>query len=171
MVDGTITDTDSALLDAALAYWNASRSAGGLPSRDDIDPLDIPDLLPWISLIDVVREGARMRFRSRLVGTGVCDRFGRDITGAFADELYDGAYLRRLNEGYGAIVHGRQPQIWRCDVAANDDGRRSYSRVVMPLSSDGETVDMLFAAFDFGDPYPAPGRAWPQGQSTWREVG
>jgi hypothetical protein len=55
-------------------YWRAATPAdGGLPSRRDIDPTDIPTLLEHLWLLDVVGEPSRFRFRLR---GGAAQRMG-----------------------------------------------------------------------------------------------
>src|SRR3546814_18827524 len=55
---------------ALLAYWQSIHPAGGgLPGRRHLDPVDIPELLPNIWMIDVKR--GPLRFRFRLVGTEI----------------------------------------------------------------------------------------------------
>jgi PAS domain-containing protein len=58
-------------LRAALTYWDAKRQNKLMPPRSDIDPVEIPRLLPYVMLIDVVREP--LDFRYRLMGTQACD--------------------------------------------------------------------------------------------------
>src|SRR5690242_12897874 len=56
-----------------LADYLASKAPNGkLPGRQHIEPLEIPDLLPWIMLIEVIAHmDAEPRYRIRLVGTEV----------------------------------------------------------------------------------------------------
>ncbi|MEQ8332152.1 PAS domain-containing protein [Nisaea sp.] len=56
-------------LNDLIAYWRGKRSGDRLPARRDIDPVDIPDLLPHIGLIDVIGEGTDFRYRRDLVGS------------------------------------------------------------------------------------------------------
>ncbi len=46
-----------------FAYWRSKAPEG----RPDIDPLEVPELLPWLTLIDAVWEGKRLRLRCRLI--------------------------------------------------------------------------------------------------------
>jgi hypothetical protein len=41
-------------LRVAYAYWEAKRDGRLMPSRSDIDPTDIPKLLPYVTLIEVL---------------------------------------------------------------------------------------------------------------------
>jgi hypothetical protein len=66
-------------------YWRAKAGAeGAVPRRGDIDPTELPDLLPNLMLLDVERDP--LRFRYRLVGTRVVDFSYRDFTGTYLDE-------------------------------------------------------------------------------------
>src|SRR3546814_15629289 len=44
-------------------YWCGRCPAGALPARRDIDPLDIPDLLPNLFLLDVIGDAEAFVFR------------------------------------------------------------------------------------------------------------
>lgn len=56
-----------------------------MPTRADINPADIPRLLPFISLIDV---GERLETsKVRLAGTRLRDVFDREITGLRIEDL------------------------------------------------------------------------------------
>src|SRR5258706_4642995 len=58
-------------------YWDGTRNGRLMPARRDIDPADIPALLPHVSLIHKP-DG---QFRFRLVGSAAAEQFGRDLTG------------------------------------------------------------------------------------------
>ena len=72
-------------LRALFGYWREKRGDGTMPARADLDPLEIPTLLPIVGLVDVLDGGAR--FRYRLVGTEIVDVDGHDATGRFLDEV------------------------------------------------------------------------------------
>ena len=73
---------DDPILGPALAYWIDKRGSRLLPSRRDIDPVEIPPkILPHLQIIDVVDGGAR--FRYRLIGTATVDAYGEDFTGRY----------------------------------------------------------------------------------------
>ncbi|MCA3555281.1 PAS domain-containing protein [Aestuariivirga sp.] len=66
-------------------YWLSRAGPGTLPTRADINPADIPRLLPYISLIEV---GPSLETsRVRLAGTRLRDVFDREITGLHIDDL------------------------------------------------------------------------------------
>ena len=139
----------------ALAYWRSKAPEGRLPGRLDIDPLEMPDLLQWLTLIDVVweeledGEGRRLRLRCRLIGTEVVTHFGRDITGLYAEEAYSGDYLAQALETYGAIIESRQPRLSRHQIPIEGREHAEYDRLILPLAEDGDTVDMFLICFAF----------------------
>ena len=117
----------------------------------DIDPLDVPDLLPWLTLVDAIweGEGKRLRLRCRLIGTEVVTRFGRDITGLYAEEAYPEDYLAQALETYGAIIESRRPHLSRHQIPIEGRETAEYDRLILPLAGDGDTVDMFLACFAF----------------------
>ena len=60
-------------------YWRACAQSRAIPSRYDIDPVDIPHLLPGLSLLDTGHEMEALRYR--LAGTRVREIYGTEITG------------------------------------------------------------------------------------------
>ncbi|WP_119166918.1 PAS domain-containing protein [Algihabitans albus] len=129
---------------AFLDYWFSRSSAGRLPARRDLDPLDFPSLLPRIALIDVVSENGRLSFRYRLAGTEIVARARRDPTGKRFDELYSGDYLTQAQALYEQIVASGLPHLSE-RIYPVEDGREAlhYYRLILPLASDGATVDMV----------------------------
>ncbi|SLN76243.1 PAS domain-containing protein [Oceanibacterium hippocampi] len=134
---------------AIRKYWSERKDGDRLPGRQHIRPEDIPDLLPRISLVDVVPGPAGRRFRSRLIGTELVHRFGRNITGKFGDELYTPEYLEQLNATYNGIIEAREARLFRCSTMTANNYLLRYSRIIMPLARDGMTVDMLLVLFEF----------------------
>ncbi len=75
-----------------------------MPARRDIDPVEVPTLLPHLQLIEIVAGG---RFRYRLIGTALAEAFGRDYTGQYPDELFDAARARSIIESHNAVRDAR----------------------------------------------------------------
>ena len=73
-------------LEDALTYWESKRAGRRMPARRDLDPvLEIPNLLRWIILVDVLRDP--LDFRYRVIGSGVVDRSRQNYTGKLFSEL------------------------------------------------------------------------------------
>ena len=123
-------------------YWRSKCAGDRLPSRRDIDPTEIPDILPQIFLIDVQRDP--LRFRFRLVGTTVCRLAGRDATGMYLDdrETY-GEHGPVIIDAHQSVVASRQPRYSQQYAPWYGREYRYYERLVMPLAGDGQEVRML----------------------------
>jgi hypothetical protein len=124
-------------------YWRQKAAGKAMPSRADLDPLDIPQLLPGVFLIDVVA-GPPRRFRFRLVGTRIAELEG-EMTDKFLDEFIPGSRGTSMVQQYEDACEGRlyvrhETLRWH----THERQHVSYDVLLLPLSRDGETVDMLF---------------------------
>jgi len=127
-------------------YLARKAPPGKLPGRQHIDPLDFPDLLPRIMLIDVVgNERGKPQFRIRLMGSDVVVLQGQDGTGKYVEQILTGG--RDIIAGYRDILVTRRPQYRQGTVAAVGREFIPYERIAFPLAGDGENVDMLLLIF------------------------
>jgi hypothetical protein len=130
----------------AYDYWLGKAAGRAMPRRGDLDPIEIPLLLPNIMLVDV--EEPR-RYRYRLIGTDCAQSHGFDATGRYVDEvLRDGDYRGFVIALYDECVVGRRPIYSETLFASARTGTagRHVHVAFMPLSEDGERVNMVFVA-------------------------
>lgn len=132
-------------------YWRSIHPPAGLPGRQHFRPMDIPDLLPSVWMLDVQREPFRLRYR--LVGTRIEEVRGRALTGMWLDETSPEirdmeVYYRR----YRAAIETRQPQ-WRRGPSQMQHLRdiEDLENIILPMASDGSTVDLLLCKTIFYD--------------------
>lgn len=149
-VSDTIGDSGLAFL---YRYWCRKRRGDVLPCRADIDPTEIPGKLwPSLMLLDVIREGDGVRFRYRLVGTSFTHAFARDPTHEFIDEALPtrSGYRDYILKMYLELVAAKKA-IYSENLFALDGQSVPMvtKRLSLPLSSDGETVDMALAAHTY----------------------
>lgn len=137
-----------------LAYWRSKAAAGKLPGRQDIDPIEMTALLPWIGLFDVTWEDGRPRFRFRLVGTAIVQRYGRDATGLWFEEAYQGDILARQTATFSAIATSGRPHLDSLSAPVAGKEFVTSHRLILPLASDGKTVDHMIALILFDDTKP-----------------
>jgi hypothetical protein len=92
-----------------LAYWHSKCPAGGYPRRSNISPPDMLSLLPYIFMVDVLRDGKTLDFQFRLVGTGIVSIEG-EHTGKRLGEMFpDRKAFKVLWRQYCDATAGR---IW-----------------------------------------------------------
>jgi len=128
-------------------YWLGKRGARSMPSRDDIDPVDFAFVLGNIILVDVFREP--LRFRIRLHGTTLVMQAGYELTGKMLDELPITEFRILAAESFTTTANTGKPFHSQRDRIL--DGRpRRYETLMLPLSDDDRTVNMLLVGLLYG---------------------
>lgn len=127
----------------AYAYWRRKAAGRVMPSRADIDPIEIPQLLPDVMLVERLDD----RYRYRLIGTENQRAHGINATGRFLDEVLPGPEYRAHVLGlYDETVQNRRALYSECLFfsPARRDPERHTKVLFMPLAPDGATVNMIF---------------------------
>lgn len=129
-------------------YWNSKRGDRLMPSRTDINPVDMRDFLSHAMLIDVLTDAqGEKRFRMRLVGTHIVSGYGGEFTGKYLDEIDLGDQRDKVIQACLLNVNGKKPVYLSGKLHhKTSDGVSkllTYERLGLPLSSDGETVNIL----------------------------
>lgn len=127
----------------ALAYWEGKLAGRSMPARRDFDPVfEIPHLLPRIMLVDVLRDP--LDFRYRVIGMGIAERSTRNYTGRRLSELSHVTRTSPLWTDRQTVIETRAPKLTAPAYTGGSKTVQSVSGIHLPLSSDGETVDMIF---------------------------
>lgn len=143
-------------------YWTEKRGDRPMPSRRDIDPAEIRDLLPYLVLTEVLPEAPFLRYR--LVGTRQVAIRGHDPTGQPVRGNHIGHHMdSRISNiedevllNYRIVTEGRRfvfsyRRVPGPDAASGSFGLKPVigsGTLLLPLSNDGETVDMVFSCTD-----------------------
>jgi len=130
-------------------YWVSLCGERPMPSRKDVDPLQIaPSHLPNLMLIDVHHDPRRYRYR--LVGTNVVEASGDNRTGRYFDDVDFFKIHPRVTQQYDHVVETGRP-LYSLEPFTNLRTGNNYDvdRLLLPLSSDGKHVDMLVVFFKF----------------------
>jgi hypothetical protein len=137
------------------AYWKSIHPAGGLPGRQHLEPLAIPDLLRHVWLADLALDPFQVRYR--LAGTGVVAGLGREVRGLPFHEAHPGAaaetfYRRRIMamiETRAATWRRGESKLWEHEVWLN------VENLILPMAADGQRIDMLLGVSLFFDGHGA----------------
>lgn len=132
-------------------YWETRRRGRSFPARADLDPVEFRFALGNVTLIDVLYDP--LRFRFRLVGSLMAQRMGWDLTGRMVDAVPDAQYRESVIQGFRKVVEIRRPNttLYERDI----DGKpRRFQVLRLPLAADGETIDMLLLCPMFFDALP-----------------
>ncbi|HTH99143.1 MAG TPA: hypothetical protein VL574_17120 [Stellaceae bacterium] len=139
-------------------YWRSlhlrvESGTGPLPGRQHLDPIEIPHLLPWLKLIDVVREPLRLRYR--LIGTAGSAVYG-DHTGRWLDEIFPHLPGSAVWDDYLGLVNHARPSYYRGKPRlGNSPDIEAVERLTVPLARDGRQVDMLLSVIIHQTKMPA----------------
>jgi hypothetical protein len=115
-----------------------------MPRRADIDPTEIPRLLPDVMLVERLDNG---RYRYRLIGTENTLAHGVNATGRYLDEVLPGPeYSAHVLGLYDECVQTRRALYSECLFFSptRREPERHTRVLFMPLSNDGTTVNMVF---------------------------
>ena len=128
------------------AYWISKRGQAFAPPWSAISAAEVKQWLPYLALVDVV--GDEPRFRSRLFSTALVRAYGMDITGCWMHECDLNFVLFDLIAQMVRVVREKRPNTLRARFTKNTDGRYlDYERIALPLSDDGEHVNMIVCGY------------------------
>ena len=141
---------DSAHVDVKLLYdyWLSISPEGKLPGRQHFDPIDIPQILPNLWLIEVYRDP--LRFWRRLVGSKIAEFAAMNLTGGWVADRLSGARLSGVHGFLMDVVETKRPN-WRRgkSLIRFEKEYAELERLYLPMATDGETVDMILAVTVF----------------------
>ncbi len=127
-------------------YWNGKRGGRAMPTGADIDPAEIKRLLPGILLVDV---HDAERFTYRLAGTAEVEARGYNPTGRDVGSSFFGSSRDEVLFNYRHVV-AEQSFVYDGDSMMRDDRRvRENGTLLLPLSADGRSVDMVFVYAEY----------------------
>lgn len=130
-------------------YYETLRDGRPMPSRRDIDPTALPQLLGYLSLIDV--QEAPRAFRYRLCGHYQVALIGQELTNKTIDAIEVAEVREHVRRHLEAGVRTRQPQFYE-EALASMAGAPVYQRLLLPLSTDGDRVDTILLSTMAADP-------------------
>jgi hypothetical protein len=138
-------------LQRLYAYWSTKKGQRKMPSRADIDVLDLRYMLGNIMLVDVV-DGTPPRFRIRVHGSNLSQRAGYDLTGKMLDELPETEFRKEVRDRWTEVATYGEPLHCDKNVQFFDGQPYHYESIVLPLSADGESVNMELVGLIYADP-------------------
>ena len=130
-----------------LGTWETLRAGRTMPARADLNLFDLKRHLADLFLVNVERDP--LRFRYRLVGTRITNAVQRDATGKYFEDLYAGHLLESMIEVQSWVVNQRAPLRVFSRTAHPHTRIYSYDGLLLPLSADAESVNMVLGELLF----------------------
>ncbi|MDJ0950393.1 MAG: PAS domain-containing protein [Alphaproteobacteria bacterium] len=130
-------------------YWRSLTRGKKLPRRGDVDPRDIPALLPYLFMIDVGGTPADPTFTYRLAGTELVETYGMEFTGKTPQEAFPGR-SDDLVAAYRKVVSTGAPMYDSYQAPVPGREHITVERLICPLAGDGLRVAILIGVLAFG---------------------
>ena len=121
--------------------WLDRRRDRIMPARKDFDILDLWYAIGDLNLLEVLEEP--LRFRYRVHGSSPVGRLDLDLTGKTTDDLPDPVYRDMVRRSYNEVVETKAPKRITRDPYYLRTRPARWEAVILPLSSDGISVNML----------------------------
>lgn len=122
------------------AYWNKVRNGRTAPHRFEIQPAEIPSLLPEIFIAECA---GMLNYRIRLAGTRICEQFGRELRGVDLLELWE----PEDREGLANVLHNivTDAAVGHIHFAAiaDDERHADFEMILMPLIHTGASINRI----------------------------
>ncbi len=147
---------DNAILRELWRYWLARRGTRPMPPRRDIDPVDIPTLLPHLQLVERLPPDGRYRYR--LAGSAIVEAYGRELTGKYLDEIVPPHRRAIAEDHYNLVFVERRPLFVRSRYTTMRELDITATRIILPLAGMADEVAVLLVGqtFEYGVAMPQP---------------
>jgi hypothetical protein len=131
----------------AYNYWVSLLDGRDFPSIEDLEPSDVTDFADNSVLLDFTcgRDNPAVPY----IGTGIRDECGlSDDTRTIAD-VPSRSLLSRLTDHYMQIIANRAPIGFEAEFANQREETICYRGILMPFSSDGDTIDFIYGVINW----------------------
>ncbi len=129
------------IMHALYAYWREKREGRRFPARKDLDPLDIPLLLPHLTIVDVVVTPPS--FIYRLVGTAAAAILMRDLTGQIVGTGVKSSEIEAVLGRYILVRDQGAPLYHRTRTQETTNDYTLIDRLMLPLGEADAVTKIL----------------------------
>ncbi|MDT8759435.1 hypothetical protein MZO42_12085 [Sphingomonas psychrotolerans] len=131
----------------AYNYWVSLLHGRAYPSIEDIDPDNITDFGPHSVLLDFTRgvEDPAIRY----LGGMLREECGFTPAIQHVGEVPSRSLLSRLTDHYLQIIANRAPIGFEAEFVGQRGHNTLYRGILMPFSSDGETIDFIYGVINW----------------------
>ncbi|MBL8709497.1 MAG: PAS domain-containing protein [Rhodospirillaceae bacterium] len=146
---------------AFYRYWLGKAGERAMPSRADLDPIEMKRFLSCLQLVDVIPDSGRnppWQLVYRLVGESEVKVHGFNPTGRPVAECAIGKESSDPMGNYNIVVADGQPVYDWSRITHPGGFLVSQECILLPLSDDGRTVNMVVTYGKVVPTYPVAGR-------------
>ena len=133
----------------AYNYWVSLLGGRDFPSIEDLDPANISDFASNSVLLDFT--GGRDNPATPYIGSAIRFECDLDDDVDHIGQVPSRSLLSRLTDHYLQIIANRAPIGFEAEFV-NQRGRAiCYRGILMPFSSDGDTIDFIYGVINWKD--------------------
>ena len=131
----------------AYNYWVSLLSGRAYPSIEDLDPENIDDFGPNSVLLDFTSgiENPTISF----LGHALCQECDLPVGIASVADIPRSSLLSRLTDHYLQIIANRAPIGFEAEFVNSRDNNTMYRGILMPFSSDDDTIDFIYGVINW----------------------
>ena len=134
----------------AYNHWCALLDGRDFPSVEDLEPTDLADFGPHSVLLDFT--AGQDNPATAFIGSAVREECGLGAEGVRTiAEVPSRSLLSRLTGHYMEIVANRAPVGFEAEFVNQRNHSISYRGILMPFSSDGDTIDFIYGVINWKD--------------------
>ncbi|KRC81315.1 hypothetical protein [Sphingomonas sp. Root241] len=131
----------------AYNYWVSLLHGRAYPSIENLDPENIADFGPHSVLLDFTRGVSDPSIR--FLGESLREECGFTPSIQTVGEVPSRSLLSRLTDHYLQIIANRAPIGFEAEFVGQRGHNTLYRGILMPFSSDGETIDFIYGVINW----------------------
>ncbi|HEX3422284.1 MAG TPA: hypothetical protein VHS33_02620 [Sphingomicrobium sp.] len=131
----------------AYNYWVSLLDGRDFPSIEDLEPSDVSDFAANSVLLDFTcsRDDAAIPY----IGGSIRDECGLSEDTRTISDVPSRSLLSRLTDHYLQIIANRAPIGFEAEFANQREETICYRGILMPFSSDGDTIDFIYGVINW----------------------
>jgi hypothetical protein len=131
----------------AYNYWVSLLGGRDFPSIEDLEPADVTDFAANSVLLDFTcgRDNPAIPY----IGGAIREECGLSDDTRTISDVPSRSLLSRLTDHYLQIIANRSPIGFEAEFANQREETICYRGILMPFSSDGETIDFIYGVINW----------------------
>ena len=131
----------------AYNHWVSLLEGRDFPSIEDLEPADVSDFAANSVLLDFTcgRDNPAIPY----IGAGIREECGLNEDTRNIADVPSRSLLSRLTDHYLQIIANRAPIGFEAEFANQREETICYRGILMPFSSDGDTIDFIYGVINW----------------------
>jgi len=131
----------------AYNHWVSLLEGRDFPSIEDLEPANVSDFAANSILLDFTcsRDDPAIPY----IGGAIREECGLDANAQTISDVPSRSLLSRLTDHYMQIIANRAPIGFEAEFANQRGQTICYRGILMPFSSDGETIDFIYGVINW----------------------